>query len=146
MKLLRFNEPIRFGSDGNVRDYALSGWSLDEGNASLSWTQALEAKLEFTAQATTSPITLHLAGIPFLGNGKLSRQQVWVHLNGLYCGMFDAADNFDVTMPIRHSWLEPRHNVLVLTMPLSASPEQLELGADRRRLGVAMQSITLQLG
>jgi hypothetical protein len=143
MKLLKFNEPITFGANGNIKDYAVSGWSLHEDNPSFTWTNELEARVRFNAHATSAPLALRIAGIPYLGEGKISSQRVLVYLNGLYCGVFSAREGFDQTVPARGAWLEPRGNELVLVMPYAMSPDELGIGADKRRLGLCMREISL---
>jgi hypothetical protein len=145
MKLLKFNEPITFGSKGTIHDYVAAGWALGEENPSMTWTEQIEARVEFNTQSTTSPVRLRMSGLPFLAEGKVDSQEVWVHLNGMYCGAFNADKQFDVNVPIQGGWLEPRGNVLTLTMPLAKSPKALGLNNDQRVLGVALNSIALNL-
>ena len=144
MKLLKFNEPIQFGSSGNLRDYADGGWSLGEDSADFNWTEDIEARLQFNAMATSGGVNLHIAGFPFLADGRVAFQRVWVHLNGMYCGMFNVADRFEKVLPIRGAWLEQRSNVLAISLPNAVSPAQLGMGADRRLLGIGVQTVSLR--
>jgi len=143
MKLLKFNEPITFGINGNIKDYAVNGWALNEDNPSFTWSNDLDARLQFNAQATSAPVVLRIAGIPYLGEGKILSQRVLVYLNGLYCGVFSAHEGFERTIPVRGAWLEPRGNELALVMPHAASPSELGIGADKRRLGLCLREMTL---
>lgn len=144
MKLLRFNEPIKCGTTGNIRDYAVSGWALGENSPDFSWTEAAEARLQFNAQSTSALLNLHISGFPFLADGRIDCQRVWVHLNGMYCGIFSVNDNFEQVMQIRGSWLEPKNNFLTLTLPYAKSPAQLGMGEDRRILGLGIRSVILR--
>ncbi|MBQ0933706.1 hypothetical protein [Ideonella paludis] len=146
MSILPFNEPILGGANGNLKGFAAGGWSCEEGTADFTWTEALEAKLQFNARVTSSPIHLSLVGFPYLADGQIKRQLVWVHLNGMYCGAFEATDRFEVALPIRSSWLEPRDNTITFTFPQAVAPAALGLGADQRLLGVGMYSIELRTG
>ena len=145
MKLLRFNDSITFGAKGNFKDYAAGGWSLGEDNPTVTWTESLEARLQFNAQATTAAVSLRVVGFPYLGNGQLDSQRVWVHLNGMYVGIFNAAADFEQVLPLRSQWLEPRGNVLSFTLPFARSPKALGLGDDQRLLGICLSAVSLNL-
>ena len=143
MRLLKLNEPITFGSRGNINEFALLGWSLEENNPDMTWTSKLEASLKFNAPTTAAALHLEIEGAPFLVDGMISRQTVWVHLNGMYCGLFSATDFFEQRIPLRGNWLEPRGNVLTFTMPLANSPKSLGIGEDQRELGICVRSVSL---
>jgi hypothetical protein len=87
-------------------------------------------------------VELRLAGMPFLADGQIAFQRVWVHLNGMYCGLFDASAPFEHTLPLRNAWIEPRGNMLTLTLPDVKSPKELGLGEDQRRLGIAVRGLS----
>lgn len=146
MSILPFNEAILGGAKGNLQGYAAGGWSCEEDTSDFTWTEALEAKLLFNARVTSAPITFNLVGFPYLADGQIKRQLVMVHLNGLYCGAFEAADRFEVSMPVRNSWLEPRDNTLTMTFPQAVAPASLGLGMDKRQLGVGVFSVELRTG
>jgi hypothetical protein len=145
MKLLKWNEEISFGAQGTVGDYSPAGWALGEDNPLFTWTLASEARLHFHVQAAASAPQLRLVGMPYLAEGQLAFQRLWVHLNGHYCGVFDCASPFDRMLPTRMAWFEPRANALCFTLPDARSPKELNLGEDQRRLGVAMRSISFCL-
>ena len=146
MKLLRFNDSITFGAKGNFKDYAAGGWSLGEDNPMVTWTESLEARLQFNAQATTAAVSLRVVGfrLPEV-RGILISQRVWVHLNGMYVGIFNAAADFEQVLPLRSQWLEPRGNVLSFTLPFARSPKALGLGDDQRLLGICLSAVSLNL-
>ena len=143
MKILRLNEEVTFGQKGSIKEYAKHGWSLDEDNPSYTWTNDLEAGIHFNAQASNANLTLKLIGLPYLGEGKMDCQRAWVHLNGMYCGIFTVSDSFEVSVPLRGTWMEPRSNLLTLTIPNAKSPKELGIGADQRRLGLALRSMVM---
>jgi hypothetical protein len=143
MKILKPGETITFGAAGNFKEFAAGGWSLGEDAQSFTWTLATEAHLDFKSGAYSMPLALKVEGFPFLAEGHINCQQVWVYLNGLYCGMFNATQPFSESLLIRGSWLEARANRITLTLPNARSPQALGLGADQRVLGLGLQMIGL---
>lgn len=143
MKHLKLNEPITFGRSGSIRDYATQGWDLLEDNPTHTWTQEVEASLRFRIQPISTTTKITISGVPFSPAENPIEHQIWLHLNGFYCGFFVARENFEKSFLISNSFWESKENTLTITCPNAKSPRDLGLSQDSRNLGVALGRLTL---
>ena len=112
------------------------GWSSAE--AGFRWSDGNEAVVAFRLHVI-GPMSLRMQLRPFLGQGKLSRQEVRLTLNGIPVAKFflESEEASVVEFEIPASQLREQ-NRLVLELPEAASPANLGLSMDLRRLAIAV--------
>jgi hypothetical protein len=116
--------------------YLWYGWSGPEPN--LRWSEAREAAMVFALKDVRDVAwRAHLA--PFVVRGASERQRVYLELNGRRVETFlmDESRDYDLSVNLPRAMLR-RENVLTVRLPDAASPEDLKLSLDVRRLGIAV--------
>jgi hypothetical protein len=139
--LLKINEPITFGEQGNIQNFDPFG--IDVSELSISWTIAQTAG--FTVALTIPPTDLRLmmSASPFTHAGAAPKQQIFVYANGIWIGFhtLTAHEEFGFTLP--RNAISTRGTRISLVIPTATSPKSLNLSSDVRSLGVALSKLVI---
>jgi hypothetical protein len=144
---LRLNETVTFGRNGNIKEMDPYGFDLSE--QLYSWTQEETAGFSIMFGASVPPdavLRLNVAARPFTQAGHVDRQEFFVFINGLYIGykILVAAQKSDFFLP--RNVLSSRGLRIEFVIPTASSPKSAGISQDIRKLGIALEqlSITLQ--
>ena len=143
-KDLKLGEEITFGAGGTINQYDPFGFDLAE--PGLSWTAEEFAGFTFAVAnlpAEAQP-RLRVVAQPFLHPERITQQQVFIHLNGLLLGFAILSGYGTTEFPVPRTAIPGRGRCrLTFAIPTAASPQSLDLGADQRRLGIAVSAVSL---
>jgi hypothetical protein len=135
---------LRFGSKGDAAPFYGIGWGVPE--EGITWTDGRLATLDLpvTAPAGDVVLTAHLAA--FVAPGKLDRQAVRVLVNHREVARWTVTGEFaDFTAAIpKDDFLQPAVEI-AFELPDAKSPIELGTGLDSRTLGLAVNTLTLDL-
>jgi hypothetical protein len=143
---LRLNETVTFGKNGSIREMDPYGFDLSE--QSYSWTQEEVAGFSGMFGGSVpvdAGLRLHIAARPFIQAGHVDRQQFFVFINGLYVGFrtLSTAQEMDFFLP--RNVLSPRGLRIEFVIPTAFSPKSAGISQDIRRLGIALEQLSLAL-
>ena len=75
---------------------------------------------------------------PFLPDrAPVARQDCWIHVNGLLVHFCSVAAPSEISFTVSREIISPRANRLSFVLPNALSPNELKLGDDLRKLGLA---------
>ena len=140
---ISYNEPITFGRNGTARDLSCTGIDFSE-DGNQSWTSAPVAELDIQLPFARQDITLEINATPFLIDGHLTVQDVFVFTGGLFTGFAKLMGHNLLTFPLNRSTLSGRSTRLALVIPTAVSPRSLGLSQDERELGIYLRAITFR--
>jgi hypothetical protein len=133
---IKLNEPITFGSDGTIGDFEPYGFDL--GERELSWTAREEAGFSANFGAVQTDLRLQLSAMPYVPEGLVVHQQIFVFANGQWLG-FRSLSAFQILeFVLPRALISARLVKIGLAIPTAVSPKQLNLGEDVRKLGLAL--------
>lgn len=144
-QLLVNGRPVTFGTAGNYKDWAISGWSQDQDQTDITWMDGFTAGLEFMMQVPSTDLLMTARLMPFEGGG--SRQYVQIFLNGLFVEFWAplAGEFREYSTIIRKSYFSKEAtNTLIFVAPHAISPAEAKLSLDQRRLSFAFMQLSLQ--
>lgn len=135
---------IVFNNTGNVSEYVTTGFSAPE--KTFTWTSAKEATIAIPLPKLQDDygFSLVVKMGPFLGNGNLKKQVVDVFVNDKLTAnwVVEKFGAYRVVLPKEVKTQGDTMNVkFVISNP--KSPKELNISADMRKLGVAVQSVSL---
>jgi hypothetical protein len=88
-------------------------------------------------------LRLTIQVFPYLPEGSwVTRQDCWVHLNGLLVHFCSVTAPSDIELTIPREIINPRANRLSFVLPNAVSPSELRLGDDLRQLGLAFVKLS----
>ena len=141
----RLRAELRF-SDASIRDFQGPGWSYESG--SVGWATGFQSVLQIPLPERVVNLRFTARIKPFLASARLDRQQVFVVANGqpLADWVLDEDQMRDMVVEIPDAILKisPESLELRFLTPDSASPRSLDAGADLRKLGIALASISFE--
>jgi hypothetical protein len=139
--LLPLGKRINFNNNDESAGYLWYGWSNAE--ETFRWTEGKNSTLVF-ALDQTKDLILKMKIVPFVREGLLKQQRIFVELNGTPIDSLVFNRNPDtevsITLPGR---LLRQKNVIKFKIPDAASPELLKISTDQRLLGFAVFWIEL---
>lgn len=133
---------ITFGKSGNVGLFVTSGIDLHDGDF-YAWTEKQTAWVEVTARWPAKDLSITLAAAPYLATDKIVRQDVFLHVNGLYCGFHAFFEQAECSFPVPRNAISGRSTKIAITIPTATSPKRLGLSEDIRELGIAITALSL---
>jgi hypothetical protein len=138
--------PIRFGTAGNYKGWAVLGWSEDPDQAEITWMDGPVAGLEFVTPAPLIDLQMSIKLAPFDGGNV--KQQLYIFLNGLFVDLWSPmAKGFrEYSTLIRRSYFSTAKdatNLLNFVAPNAISPTEAGKGPDQRKLSFAFMDLTL---
>jgi FkbM family methyltransferase len=135
---------FEFGAMGNAYKILDYGWGAEENGQ--CWSQANEAALtvQIPDEYVNTELKLVLEYRTFLDPKKLPGQRICIYVNGLIVD--DWVENSrmgsrSINLPLK--CVEQNAITVVFDFPDAASPESLDLGRDKRTLGIAMRALQL---
>jgi hypothetical protein len=135
MTLLDFESGIIFGKSGNWLDFDPKGFSKAPDEIS-TWTVDNTAQLTFQLKKSQN-FVLSLELYPYLADGKIISQSLWIFLEGRFINCHVIKDPVEITIPMYREMLNSRSNRISFAIPDAKSPNELGLGDDLRKLGLA---------
>jgi len=135
---------ISFGLNGNAEIYEGAGWNIPEGNGQT--TEGKYSRLNLMVDEIKSDILLETKLIPYIPNGKLSRQRVNVLLNGTLIGNWILTKQGQQTCSILipNNLLTGKSIQLDFILPDADSPKSLGISPDARIRALTMLSMVLK--
>lgn len=133
---------ITFGTAGTIASHPNAGFDLTDGETA-SWTSHQSAWLDITPKWPARDLTLNLTASPFLVPDRIASQQVFIYVNGLFCGLHVFFVPADCTIAIPRAALSGRATRIALAIPTAISPHRLGLSDDIRTLGIAITTLSL---
>ncbi len=133
---------VTFGSRGNYRNWAGTGWSVPEHD--WTWMEGYQAALRFQALPPRVDQTLSVRAMPVTSQ---LRQFMDIHLNGRFVGVLvgttGSTAQADYLVP-RTFFEADEPNLLTFTCPNASVPAEEGQGTDQRRLSFAFVIISLR--
>lgn len=139
---LRFDSPIRFGTEGNFLTFGPRGFEGRD-SATHTWTNGFVASLQLRILPLVDAAQLSIDADPFVAADKLPFQTMNIYINGLWIGFTRAERTELLTVPLPPTYVAPGENVLAFAMPNATRPREIGMGDDERRLGFAFHQIAL---
>jgi hypothetical protein len=136
-----YNQPITFGRSGLINDLSPSGFDTSE-DANHSWTVKQFCEFEVALPMPRQEVSLRIEATPFLAQGKVNSQQLFVYVNGLFQGFHTFYVDEHVVFQILRNAISSRATRVQLVLPTAASPQALGISADIRPLGIALTRLT----
>ena len=138
----RIGQPIRFIPEGNAQKYTRKGWSDPE--KGFTWTNGNEASLVLQLEGEPEKGLILTADVfGFLPGKKISKQRADVYVGDEKVGTWivTSPGNYKIRIPKR---LIDRRTVNInFRLPDAASPLDLMLSTDNRRLALGFREIQL---
>jgi hypothetical protein len=136
VQLLDFGTGINFGSSGNFAEFSPTGFSETPDRVS-TWTAAHTTEIFFRLPPLRQDMRFVVEVFPFLGDGAVPRQACWVFFNGAFVHFDRITAPVEITFTVSRELFSARANRLSFVLPDAASPSELGISDDRRRLGLA---------
>ena len=142
---LELGDEITFGGDGSIKRYSPVGLDLSEPGL-LSWSSAPVVHFEAMIAPSRNDFILQCTVIPFLGQGRLGQQQVFVYVNGIWVGFHTIYNESELALPVPRSTISSRITRFSFVIPTAVSPKHLGLSDDIRILGLGFLRFSLVAG
>jgi hypothetical protein len=133
---------ISFGRSGTITTIPNGGIDLGDGDLA-SWTEQQSAWFDIIPRWPARDLTLTLTAIPFLVPDRIQFQQVFIYVNGLFCGLTSLFDPQETSFHIPRNFVSGRSTRIALAIPTAISPQHLGISADVRTLGIALTAVSI---
>jgi hypothetical protein len=144
VQVLDFNTGIDFGVTGNLKEFSPSGFSHKPDNVS-TWSEKPFVELNFRVPALRRDLGITVQVFPFLPEGApITKQDCWVYVNGLMVHFCSVTAPSEIAFTVSREIVSPRANRLSFVLPNAASPSELNLGDDLRKLGLAFVKLSAE--
>lgn len=138
-----YGTEIRFGKGGNAHHYQVCGWSNPE--EGFTWTEDFISSLLIPVETPDADLVLKARLFPFVSKDLIS-QRVAIFVNGQKLDEWDIKTGGEYEIKIPKKYVTGSTLMLSFEIPDARSPAQLGVSEDRRRLGIAFQSMVIYLG
>jgi len=140
-----YGKNIQFGMTGDADSFLGIGWSAC--NARFCWSNGLLSILNLPVEASASDLDLQVRLVPFISNPKVPQQRINLSVNGIELAQWTTTEKKpqDFTLRVPAELTTGNNLQISLELPDSVRPYTLELGADKRQLGVALVSLRLDI-
>ncbi|MCU4159276.1 hypothetical protein AiwAL_04045 [Acidiphilium sp. AL] len=133
---------VNFGKEGNINSFNVSGFDLNDGDF-YSWTEKQTAWIDIAARWPAKDLSIKLSAMPYLAVDQIIQQQIFIHVNGLFCGFHGFFEQDDCSFLIPRNAISGRSTRISITIPTAISPKRLGLSEDIRELGIAITTLSL---
>ena len=133
---------INFGKSGNINLFNASGFDLSDGDF-YSWTEKQTSWIDIMARWPAKDLNIKLSATPYLATDTIIQQQVFIYVNGLFCGFHGFFESDDCSFLIPRNAISGRSTRITITIPTAISPKRLGLSEDLRQLGIAITTLSL---
>lgn len=111
------------------------------------WTSGKLVVLQFGSKHAIEPVNLDLDVVPFLGDGKLQKQHLELYVNGSEVTAMDIATERKLAVAVSPTiWNSSKITTIIAVLPDAASPAELGISPDSRRLGLGLRSLNIDYG
>ena len=141
MQVLNFQTGINFGAKGNLKEFSPRGFSPTPDEVS-TWSEASVAEVIFRLPPLRHDVRFVIEVFPFLVADKLTQQQCWVFLNGLFVHFHTIMHPVEMIFTVSRDILNPRANRMAFALPDARSPKDLQIGNDLRLLGLSFVKLS----
>jgi hypothetical protein len=141
-KIAAWNGAMTFGTGGNFRNWARTGWSRPE--ADITWMEGTQATLEFAMPAPETDPVLSVKVLPVKTNVV---QQMQIYLNGRFVALLIGKNDLEeLFVPINKEYFNPdgSRNTLMFVCPNAVKPADVGAGPDQRVLSFAFIQLSLR--
>ena len=141
-KVAAWNGAMTFGTGGNFRNWARTGWSRPE--ADITWMEGPQATLEFSMPMPETDPVLALKVLPVKTNVV---QQMFVYVNGRFVGfLLGKNDLEEYFVPVNREYFssDGSRNALTFVCPYAVKPSDVGTGPDQRTLSFAFVTLSLR--
>ena len=137
-----FGTLVQCGASGTFRNFSRSGWSQPEKD--FTWTDGKAAGLVFKLPAGSGLLVLRMNLAANRKPPGLMSQSIQVYASGQKVADWEVTDRADYHANIPTELLGEFGELKIeLKIPAAVSPQELELSADRRILGVCCWNLDL---
>jgi len=137
VQVLDFNTGIDFGAKGNLREFSPAGFSSDSDEVS-TWSEKTFVELSFRVPPLRRDLRVTIEVFPYVpARTSVRKQDCWVFCNGLLVHFCTIVAPSEIEFTMSRELLNPRANRLSFVLPDAASPNDLNLGDDLRKLALA---------
>ena len=144
MQVIDFNTGIDFGVTGNLKEFSPAGFSHKPDDVS-TWSEKPFVELKFRVPALRRDLGITVQVFPFLPEGApITKQDCWVYVNGLMVHFCSVTAPSEIAFTVSREIVSPRANRLSFVLPNAASPSELNLGDDLRKLGLAFVKLSAE--
>jgi len=140
---VNYNEPITFGRNGTATTLNCEGIDFNDAGRE-SWTVLPVAEMDVQLPFARQDVSIELEASPFLVEGRVLFQNVFIFLGGLFVGFYVLRGHGLRSFPVNRSVVSGRSTRLALVIPTAVSPNVLGLSEDQRELGMFLGSITFK--
>lgn len=147
LRISQFNnypqgKTILFAKNGSGQQYIISGFSEPE--ESFTWTDGHESILGFQMSNASQDLKLTIKATPFLGNGSMRNQPVYVSINNhpIADWKFTRQEQLETRIPFEVIRESPNF-MITFEMPNAESPRAAGISKDSRLLGIAIEEIQI---
>ncbi len=133
---------VTFGRSGTINTLPNGGIDLQDGELS-SWTEHQTAWIEIVPRWPAKDLNLQFTANPFLVEGRITHQQVFVYVNDLFCGLANIFEPQDCAFIIPRIAVSGRSTRITFAIPTAISPRHLGISEDVRILGIALTALSL---
>lgn len=162
--IYEYGQKVRFGYGGDSFRFRLTGWSHIE--PKYTWSEGVGASLAFRVPASNGPVTLRMRLAAFTKLPELPFQPVHVYVNGQQLGTWEVSSEKNFSLVIPKEFVAAPANehegggtgetplgftnagktrllIIDLHTPKAASPFDLDVNWDIRRLGIRCTDVTI---
>ncbi len=136
MQVLDLKTGVDFGAKGNLKEFSPTGFS-PEPDAVSTWSEAPVAQLIFRLPPMPHDLQFTIEVFPYLVDEWVPRQEIWVFFNGLFTHYQSIKAPVEMSFTVPRELFNARANRFSFALPNAASPSELGLGTDMRKLGLA---------
>ena len=130
---------VNFGIGGNAFNYIVSGFSNSEDG--FRWTEGNKAVLRFPVNDVPDNLIARFDLAPLLRAGILDAQHVEVFVNGEKIADWELTGRTVKEISLSRSLLQSQRIEITFLLPDAASPKDLGINDDPRKLAVAFRAI-----
>jgi hypothetical protein len=133
----------RFGREGNGRGCLVSGWSAPEKRH--TWAVGRKSILRLTHEPAIGDLMLELCVMPFIADGRLMSQRIFVAVNGqqVGCESLGGASWIGFRLP-RAAFAQTGQLEVHFDCPDATPPSSVGIGEDPRQLAFALREAVIR--
>jgi len=139
--IYKLGSSITFGKGGTAGQYQKKGWSSPE--AGFTWTDGNSSELLMKIDKPKSDIIMTADLGPLTVPGKLEKQRVAININGKKAGEWVVNAPGEYKLDIPQDYLKGSELNITFELPDAASPLELSVSEDSRKLGLGIKTIKL---
>ncbi len=136
----KLDSRITFGKAGNAEQYQGMGWSGPDNG--FTWTDGKNVSLIIPIKKPVSNLMLKAKISPYIA-GAVQKQKVRIYVGGKVLGEWDVVSGGEYNLLISENFIKNGWLELYFELPDAISPAELRISDEPRKLGIAVNSITI---